>query len=75
MLDRVYRGVAWQRVDQISCVIKMDLVKVGLGWCGSICLRIGTRESSCEHGNEHSGSIQCWKVLQLLHNWRLLKKG
>jgi hypothetical protein len=30
---------------------------------------------SCEHGNEPSGSIECWKVLEQLHNWRLLKKG
>jgi hypothetical protein len=28
-----------------------------------------------EHGNEPSGSIKCWKVLEQLHNWRLLKNG
>jgi hypothetical protein len=27
------------------------------------------------HGNELSGSIKCWEVLEQLHNWRLLKKG
>jgi hypothetical protein len=27
------------------------------------------------HGNEPSGSIKCWEVLEWLHNWRLLKKG
>jgi hypothetical protein len=32
-------------------------------------------EGSCEHGNESSGSIKCWKVLEELHNWQLLKKG
>jgi hypothetical protein len=26
-----------------------------------------------EHGKEPSGSIKCWEVLELLHNWRLLK--
>jgi hypothetical protein len=32
-------------------------------------------EGSCEHGNELSGSIKFWEILELLHNWRLLKKG
>jgi hypothetical protein len=32
-------------------------------------------EDSCEHGNEPSGSIKWWEVLEWLHNWRLLKKG
>jgi hypothetical protein len=32
-------------------------------------------EGSCEHGNEPSGSIKCWEVLECMHNWRLLKKG
>jgi hypothetical protein len=32
-------------------------------------------EGSFEHGNEHSGYIKCWKVLEWLHNWRFLKKG
>jgi hypothetical protein len=31
-------------------------------------------EGSCEHGNEPSGSIKCWEILEWLHNWRLLKK-
>jgi hypothetical protein len=38
-----------------------------MGWIGLV--------GSCEHGNEPSGSIKCWEVLQWLHNWRLLKKG
>jgi hypothetical protein len=25
--------------------------------------------------NESSGSMKCWKVLELLHNWQLLEKG
>jgi hypothetical protein len=32
-------------------------------------------EGSCDHGNELSGSINCWEVLMQLHNWRLLKKA
>jgi hypothetical protein len=30
-------------------------------------------EGSCEHGNEPSGSVKRWEVLQYLYNWRLLK--
>jgi hypothetical protein len=32
-------------------------------------------EGSCEHGNEPSGSIKCWVILEWLHNWLLLKKS
>jgi hypothetical protein len=32
-------------------------------------------EGSCEHGNEPSGFIKYWEVLEWLHNWQLLKKG
>jgi hypothetical protein len=32
-------------------------------------------EGSCEHGDEPSGSLKCWEILEQLHNWRLLKKG
>jgi hypothetical protein len=32
-------------------------------------------EGSCEHGNEFSGSVKYWEVLEGLHKWRLLKKG
>jgi hypothetical protein len=41
---------------------------------GSIWFRIGTVEGSCEGGNEPSGSIKRWEVLEWLHNWQLLKK-
>jgi hypothetical protein len=27
-----------------------------------------------EHGNETSGSIKCWEILEELSDWRLLKK-
>jgi hypothetical protein len=32
-------------------------------------------EGSCERGNEPSGSVKRWEVLEWLHNWQLLKKG
>jgi hypothetical protein len=32
-------------------------------------------EGPCEHGNEPSGSIKCWEILEWLCNWQLLKKG
>jgi hypothetical protein len=32
-------------------------------WTGLVWLRIGTGgESSCERGNEPSGSIKCWEL-------------
>jgi hypothetical protein len=40
---------------------------------GSIWLRIGT--SGGLGGNEPSGSIKRWEVLEWLHNWQLLKKA
>jgi hypothetical protein len=48
-----------------TCKYAMD--RSGSGW--------GPVEGSCEHGNEPSGSIKCWEVLEWLHNWQLLKKG
>jgi hypothetical protein len=38
----------------------------GLDWSGSEWEQV---ESSCELGNEPSGSIKCWEVLEWLHNW------
>jgi hypothetical protein len=32
-------------------------------------------EGSCEDGNEPSGSIKCWEILERLSSWRLLKKN
>jgi hypothetical protein len=48
-----------------------------MGWYGLVASesRLGAVEGSCEHGNEPSGSIKCWEVLEWLHNWQLLKKG
>jgi hypothetical protein len=28
-----------------------------------------------EHGNEPSGYIKCWEILELLTDWRLRRKG
>jgi hypothetical protein len=42
---------------------------------GLILLRIGTSGGLCVDGNESSGSIKCWEVLEWLHNWQLLKNG
>jgi hypothetical protein len=32
-------------------------------------------EGSCEHGDETSGSLKSWEVLEKLHNWQLLREG
>jgi hypothetical protein len=29
----------------------------------------GQVESSCEHGNEPSGSMKCWESIEWLYNW------
>jgi hypothetical protein len=31
-------------------------------------------DGPCEHGNEPSGSIKCWKILEKPWDWRLLNK-
>jgi hypothetical protein len=48
-----------------------------MGWDGldRFGLEKGQVEGSCERGNEPSGSIKRWEVLEWLHNWQLLKKG
>jgi hypothetical protein len=43
-------------------------------WIGLMWLRIGPVEGSCEHGNEPSVSMKCWKILELLNDWQLLRK-
>jgi hypothetical protein len=30
--------------------------------------------SSCEHGNETSGFIKFWEILEWLSDWQILKK-
>lgn len=41
-----------------------------MGWNGLVSFGLGTRPvvGSSESGNKHSGSIQGWEFLQLLHN-------
>jgi hypothetical protein len=42
---------------------------IGLDWSGSGREQV---ESSCELGNEPSGSIKCWETTKWLHNlWPL----
>jgi hypothetical protein len=57
--------------------IKIDLREIG--WNGIDWIDLAqdreTEEGSCEHGNEPSGSIKWWELLELLYNWWLLKKG
>jgi hypothetical protein len=35
----------------------------------------GIVEGSCDHGNKISGFINCWEIIECLHNWCLIKKG
>jgi hypothetical protein len=44
--------------------IKMDLGKIG--WSGS---GYGQVVSSCECGNEPSGSVKCWETIEWFHSW------
>jgi hypothetical protein len=47
--------------DRIECC--------GMDWSGSGYVQL---ESSCELGNEPSGSIKCWETTEWLHNlWPL----
>jgi hypothetical protein len=57
--------------------IKMDLREIGWGDMDWIDLARDRDQwrALVQHGNEPSGSIKCWEVLEKLHNWRLLKKG
>jgi hypothetical protein len=57
--------------------IKIDLREKGwdgVDWTGLAQDR-DQLEGSCEHGNEPSGSIKCWEVLEWLQNWQLLRQG
>jgi hypothetical protein len=46
-------------VDNIKMDVRDGMVCTGLMW-----LKIAPMEGSCEHGNETSGSIKCWEVLE-----------
>jgi hypothetical protein len=50
--------------------IKMDLKEIewdDIDWTD--LAQEGPVEDSCEYGNEPSGSIKCWEVLEKLHKW------
>jgi hypothetical protein len=47
--------------------IKMNLIEKGRGGVDWIGLA-QDRYSSCEHGDEPSGPIKCWKTVERLHN-------
>jgi hypothetical protein len=56
--------------------IKMNLREIesdGMDWVDVAEDRDQWRALN-EHGNEPSGSIKYWEVLEWLHNWRFLKK-
>jgi hypothetical protein len=55
--------------------IKIDLREIGWYGLDRSGSGQGPVEGSCEHGDEPSGFIKCWDVLEWLHNWRLLRKG
>jgi hypothetical protein len=49
-----------------------------IGWDGIVWIDLAQDRDQWmarAHGNEPSGSIKCWKVLEQLHDWWLLKKG
>jgi hypothetical protein len=59
----------------------MDLREVGWDWIELAQDRdrwrdyVNAVEGLCDRDDEPPGSIKCWKVLEQLHNWLLLKKG
>jgi hypothetical protein len=45
--------------------VKMDLRKIcWCGWAGLIGLGLGPVAGFCEHGNEISGAVKYWEVLE-----------
>jgi hypothetical protein len=50
-----------------------------IGWDGLDWIDLaqdrGPVEGSCERGNESSGYIKRWEVVECLHSWQLLKNG
>jgi hypothetical protein len=49
---------------------KVDLEAIGRRWCEMdwSASRSGTEDGFCERGDEPSGSIKYWEVLEWLHN-------
>jgi hypothetical protein len=53
---------------------KMDLREIGWGSMDWIHLpQERDQWHFCDHGNEFSGSKKCWKTVEQLSNWWLLK--
>jgi hypothetical protein len=48
--------------------IETDVREIGCDGLDSSGTGKGPVEGSCEHDNEPSGCIKCWKVLEYLHN-------
>jgi hypothetical protein len=42
--------------------IKIDLIEIKWDWIDLAQIR--PVEGSCEHGNEPSGAIKCWEILE-----------
>jgi hypothetical protein len=53
----------------------MDLTDLGLGGMDWINLAQVDYQWGGDSSNKSRGSIKCWKVTELVHNWLLLKKG
>jgi hypothetical protein len=60
----------------------VDSIRLGLGeigWDGVNWIDVAQNRDQwkvlVKTSNEPSGSIKCWKVLEWLHNWQLVKKG
>jgi hypothetical protein len=43
--------------------VRVVVGEIGWVWTGFICLKTGTIGTSCEHGNEPSGSIKDGEIL------------
>jgi hypothetical protein len=54
--------------------IKMEPLEMWWETVLFICFRIGISDGSCEHGNEPSVSVKGWEFLDLLSEYKLLKK-
>jgi hypothetical protein len=55
--------------------IKIDLREIG--WDGMDWIDLAQDRDqwrALEQGNEPSGPLKCWEVLEWLHNWQLFKK-
>jgi hypothetical protein len=42
--------------------ITVDLREIG--WCDMDWIDLAQDRDQCEHGNEPSGSIKCWEILE-----------